>query len=215
MGEESQEGGQAVVTQVIGVVLAGGAATRLPNKPLLPLRNGRPAVFSSIDLFRRSGIGDIVVVVPPLSVIPNVVGSEVSYAIQREPLGVPHAVSVAIDRDLPGDTYVAVSCCDNVYSEKSQVVTSRYATVADNLPPYKAASLSGYECGKYKERVFSGTYIAGWFCAEASAWLAARPNQRTVDWLNEQAIKPSVMNKDEQEDWWDIGTQDTYLRYWS
>ena len=41
-----------------GIVLAGGLATRLPNKALLPIKNGKPAITSSIDLLLRSGIND-------------------------------------------------------------------------------------------------------------------------------------------------------------
>ena len=78
-----------------GIVLAGGQATRLPNKPLLPLKNGKPVITSGIDLLLRSDIKDIRVIVPPDSVIPAILDYTYSstyfkYVIQRAALGVPN-----------------------------------------------------------------------------------------------------------------------------
>ena len=79
---------------MIGIVLAGGEATRLPNKPLLPMIDGQPVIRSSIDLFKRSNIEEIITVVPPASPIPAVI-KEGGFTIQPKPTGVPHEIGRA------------------------------------------------------------------------------------------------------------------------
>lgn len=202
--------------KVIGVVLAGGAATRLPNKPLLPVRpeHGALAIDSSIALFDRTCIKDIRIVVPPSSPIPDILEPRFRYAVQQELTGVPHAVSIALDHVDDG-AQVYVSCCDNIYSD-TQIIDKfgQYLCVQDQLPMFKRLQLSGYDKATgYFSRpgTYVGPSIAGWFAAPGSVWREAAPGEDLVDFANRLAFdRYSVA----LNDWWDIGSVDLYTAYW-
>ena len=79
-----------------GVVLAGGRGERMKSKLPKPLHKlcGRELIRYPVEVLRRAGIRRVVVVVSPVSEEPikQVLGSDVEYAVQEEPLGTGHAL---------------------------------------------------------------------------------------------------------------------------
>ena len=111
-----------------GIVLAGGKATRLrpltliTSKQLLPVYN-KPMIFYPIETLIKAGIKDILIIIAPdysgqfLNLLGD--GSEFgvrfSYAVQKEPKGLPDAFIVGkhfIDND-----NVAMILGDNIFDQ--------------------------------------------------------------------------------------------------
>ncbi len=84
------------MTEWAGVVLAGGRGERMKSKLPKPLHKlcGRELIRYPVEALRRAGIRRVVVVVSPISEEPTkqVLGSDVEYAVQEEPLGTGHAL---------------------------------------------------------------------------------------------------------------------------
>lgn len=208
---------------MIGIVLAGGLATRLPNKPLLPLRSGKPVITSSLDLFVRSGVKKTIVVITPNSVIPYVLGGThydgmiLEYATQTEATGVPHAMTHAVVGREKDETYV-MSCCDNVYGLKEKIETLSQPPCVNVRceSPSKAIHLA--KCNVVDWRWFNDPYdfnrpcVAGWMIFKQCHIMQAKPGMITVDFLNLIGAQPITISEDYE--WWDVGTPETYFAYW-
>lgn len=209
-----------------GVILAGGLATRLPLKALLPIRNHGPAISSSIELMIRSTCKDIIIVVPPASPIVDVLRSlypdhRFTYVVQDEARGVPDAIALAAQYLMPASLMV-VSCCDNVYpvtyklpdvlkNIRESCSLNGFQCVQRNLPPWKSAHLSKV-CGKeWTEKSTAIHCVAGWLCMKAKQARDIPAPVSMCSFLNRCGIEPY---EEEISDWWDIGTWDTYSRYW-
>ncbi|HEX9092905.1 MAG TPA: sugar phosphate nucleotidyltransferase [Coriobacteriia bacterium] len=95
---------------ISGVILAAGRATRImplsrhTPKPLLPVGN-RPIIAYQIDQMRDAGVANVHVVVGPLKeqIIAELGdgsahGVSITYAEQREPLGIAHALAQVAGR---------------------------------------------------------------------------------------------------------------------
>lgn len=203
----------------VGIVLAGGLATRLPNKVLLPMKDMRPAIFSSIELFKRSKVSNIVVVIPPNSVIPDVLGNDFMYVIQDEARGVPDAIEKAKNGWASAmgdiDVHFHVSCADNVYHSEEIIdekqLTADAAASVRLLPPFVVRHLSRYS-PKRKQFVTAAAdahapCVAGVMSFYGPAFV---PEVDTVRWLNAMKAKPFAY----AGPWWDIGTVETYAAYW-
>ena len=204
-----------------GIVLAGGNATRLPNKPLLPLHNGKPAVTSGIDLLLRSGITVIDIVVTPNSPIPSILRKyyELNFRFieQRGALGVPLAISQVLPMSAPQtyDKFIIVYC-DNVYGSKQRIPLHPWVghSTIEIIDEIKAGALSRYSDGFWREGYCEddcSTCIAGWMCLDLSSLILAHHYQTTIEFLNVIKAKPIPII---DSSWWDIGTLETYTDYW-
>lgn len=116
---------------MIGILLAGGNATRLPNKVLLPQRDGRPVCFAGLDYLLRHGADPVHVVVPPSSVVVDVIAehypdANLNFIYQPEARGVGDAINLVSARD----GLAMITMADNIYPP-SEVVPSAgpYAVV--------------------------------------------------------------------------------------
>jgi glucose-1-phosphate thymidylyltransferase len=101
-----------------GLVLSGGRGTRLrpltytAAKQLVPVGN-RPILFHVLDNLKNAGVEEVAIVISPETgnAVREAVGSgdlwsmRVDYIVQREPLGLAHAVKVA-ERYLDSDPFV-------------------------------------------------------------------------------------------------------------
>jgi len=203
-----------------GIVLAGGNATRLPNKPLLPLHNGKPAITSGIDLLLRSGITTVDIVIAPNSPIPDILRKyyELNFRFieQKDALGVPLAISQILPFDFQTWDKFVVVFCDNVYGKDYLIQTNderRGHTIMKLDDGIKAKSLSRYINGLWTQGNFgpSTSCLAGWMILNLKMLSAAHHYSNTIDFLNGTKAKPI---KIEDPDWWDIGTLETYTDYW-
>ena len=93
-----------------GVLLAGGFGTRLipnttsVNKHFLPIYD-KPMIFYSISLLLLSGIKNITIVCNETDVEPysklfgkgEELGINLTYSIQNNPDGIPHAINTALE----------------------------------------------------------------------------------------------------------------------
>jgi len=202
-----------------GIVLAGGEATRLPNKPLLPLVSGKPAITSSIDLCLRSGAKTTVVVVPPQSVIPMVLKSHgydnLIYALQRVPVGVVNAIRLGIEAVSGVDRFI-VSFCDNVFPDDEVVpdlAADAYASIREQ-PGAQAIHLDRFLAGIWVDRKnphLEAQCLAGWYVLPRRWPMEATSTLSSVEFLNTMKAQGVVMPKD---GWYDIGTVDSYYAYW-
>jgi len=200
-----------------GIVLAAGEATRLPNKPLLPLRNGRPAITSAIDFCRRARCGRVVIVVGPNSAVPLVLQtlepSGLNYAVQREPDGVRDAITCAANfvEDL-----ALITFCDNVYDERDCGPEVGETAPLVSVRWRHPAQLDWYDFQKmrWQERE-SGSErwcLAGWYLLGREHIEVGLSSQLTsVEYLN--MIKARA--RQVKGSWHEVGTAESYLDYWS
>lgn len=113
---------------MIGLVLAGGKGTRLhpitysTPKHLLPIYN-KPLIYYSLYAFKNNGIKDIGIVVnhkylghfKNLLGAGNGLGLNIHYLIEKDVLGIIHAVSLAYK--VFGRTELAIMFGDNIFED--------------------------------------------------------------------------------------------------
>lgn len=111
-----------------GIVLAGGAGTRLrpltkvTSKQLLPIYN-KPMVLYPIETLVRAGISEILVIIAPsnagdfLKLLGNgsAYNCKISYEIQEKPEGIAQALSIG--KSFIGKDSVALILGDNLYGD--------------------------------------------------------------------------------------------------
>lgn len=199
-------------TKMIGILLAGGAASRLPNKPLLPMKDLRPVCCSGIDYIKRHGINEIVVVTPPSSVIVDVIDklygnhTNLEFVYQPQPTGVGDALSL-VNRQ--GSAMIVMA--DNVYPE-DEYLTDYDDTIDEpevivrRVPAWRATHLVRVGRNGFLTRTGSGTL------ALTTPWIVM-PNNFSVPegWPDLSGVKRKERSA---VGWWDIGTADTYAAYW-
>lgn len=109
-----------------GIVLAGGAGTRLKPltdivcKQLLPIYD-KPMIYYPISVLMLAGIKDIAIISTPkdLPVMENLLGDgsqygiSFTYLIQEEPTGIAEAFIIA--KDFIGNSSVALMLGDNIF----------------------------------------------------------------------------------------------------
>ncbi|MFA5827936.1 MAG: sugar phosphate nucleotidyltransferase [Candidatus Shapirobacteria bacterium] len=111
-----------------GIVLAGGKATRLrpltliTSKQLLPVYD-KPMIYYPIETLVKAGIKDILIIIAPdysgqfLNLLGNgdEFGAKFSYAVQKEPKGLPDAFIVG--KDFIDNDNVAMILGDNIFDQ--------------------------------------------------------------------------------------------------
>lgn len=112
----------------VGLILAAGDATRMPNKAILPIKRDLIAIESSINLLRLSCIKDVYIVIKPGSIIPSILPKRFSghqtfkYIYQPDAHGYFSAIWTALQAiNFDDNTAMCVTCCDNVYHEDERV----------------------------------------------------------------------------------------------
>lgn len=197
-----------------GIVLAGGLATRLPNKALLPLHNGKPAITSGIDFLIANNISDIRIVVPSRSPINHILrmhynDKHFEFITQREPLGVPMAISEADSR---ADSIIVY--CDNIYTNLEFLKPNYSCHCVQHIEDLeKARHLSKWndDTNRWQHECVSDWCVAGWMFLTAKDLQAANHFKDTITFLNDIKAQPFALA---DKNWWDIGTAETYRYYW-
>ena len=112
-----------------GVILAGGTGSRLypltstTNKHLLPVYN-RQMIWYPLETLKKSGIKDILIVSGPghagqfLELLKSGfdMGLDIKYTIQEKPLGIAHAIWVAMKEFARDESIVAI-LGDNIFED--------------------------------------------------------------------------------------------------
>ncbi len=111
-----------------GVILAGGRGSRLypltkvVNKNILPVYD-QPLIYYPLFTLKNAGIEDILIISGPdhsghfadLLEDGGELGVRLSYTIQKDPLGIAHALSLA--EEFAGGESIALVLGDNVYED--------------------------------------------------------------------------------------------------
>ena len=202
------------MSSISGIMLAGGAASRMPNKALLPIASNRIVIESGIE-FLSSKCEETVVVVSPNSPIPDVLkmrGYNPWYVQQSVPLGVVSAIQCGAQRCV--HDLCLIVFCDNVYSEVTQnLVAEPHASLRWSSDPSHLDTYS--ELGrKWVRRSIEHDdleqpSLLGWYLLDRSQILSADQRQSSVDFLNELNVKPKFY----PDAVYDIGTPETYSHY--
>lgn len=207
-----------MLKNVKGLVLAGGAATRLPNKTLLPTVDGRTVLSHCIHHLHFSGINDITVVVSPNSVLEDYIKAKrhpVSVAYQDTPTGVVDAIRCGWNNAHPH----VVLCADNVFPSYEYLPDcldegGPCAQIRKISDPQIMAALDAYDTDREtwlaRDRAPLNIFLyrfAGWMFLREKPM--CYPN--VIAMLNDVRAEPVVAN---ELGWWDIGTVYSYKKYW-
>jgi hypothetical protein len=198
---------------MIGIILAAGKATRLPDKPLLPRPGGGLLIDYSFDLCQAALCEEIRIIVSPDSVLPFVLGDRprTKYVVQEKP-GVHGAIVSGMARG-PADRYL-VTFCDNAYDPVSESYTVRDCrpNCASTRLFKPGLDLTSREPDGFWARggaSSSTAYFAGWLLLRNGLIEQADTFEA---WLNVNSIAP-VFTPD--NGWLDAGTLASYKELWT
>lgn len=189
-----------------GLVLAAGKSTRLSNKALMPMRNGRPVICSAIDFLLNNDCYNVEVIVSPKSMIqaairhlyPNLI-----WTVQSEPKGVVHAIQCAYKR--PGSWLITF--CDNIYPKGEKVPKSALNRASTRV--IDSIELDGFDLTKWVDREKRPVAkLAGW--VHLPYVHATIRGDRLIDMLNNFFVESMPMD---DRGWHDIGTYPSYMEY--
>ena len=190
-------------------ILAGGEASRLPSKPLLPVRwygDHIPAVLRLIEQSQMLQPDRLVVIVPPNSPIPYVVSnhlddSQIEYIVQEEPTGVVDAINLAGDAPgvvLPCDNIIELQDIDQILGYEGPAITVR------DVPRWQQEHLDCWDSSRTR-------FIRGGLGPALTYpfYVPAKIETSLLEWAENasRSSRPSTR-------WWDIGTPETYYDYW-
>lgn len=212
---------------MIGVILAAGNATRLPNKLLLPTRDYRPLILSSVEYLRTKKVREIRVVVAPNNAVELFLERyyrgkhNIRCLTQADPKGVIDAIMHGIQQDDPGEEKVVIVCGDNIYPPHEIIPREKPPfVVARRVPPNRAKHLVRWE-PRFESWMRTGTPCRDPLCL-TTPWVFTVEQMRSVelhrlgldrmeDLLNFCCLRPTEVP---HNGWWDIGTYDMFMEYW-
>ena len=198
------QGLQARCEATMGILLAAGAAERMPNKLMLVSNEGEAIIESGVKFLQRSQCSRIVVVISPGSLIPLYLQKyELEYAIQRTPRGVLDAL-MQVDK---WKRRVIIAFGDNVYPEDESCPTW-LAPPAASVRRVAGDELDGYdfEISRWVHRSEEPDYkLAGWYLLANTT-----PDRDNLAMLNSLEAKPFIC---QPNGWYDVGTPSSYEDY--
>jgi NDP-sugar pyrophosphorylase family protein len=207
----------------IGVILAAGEATRLPNKALLPTRrDGELVVESALGLLLRSACSRVLIVVRARSILPVVLKRRRRYGCSyvnqpSTPLhaGVGGAIRAAAS-DCDEDDQMLITFCDNIFDETECVPSGLPGPLASvrQVLTQRCRQLDGHRDGRWTPREDlrdEDPRLAGWYLLPADrVRSSSAATTGGIDLLNELGASAYVVQGHE---WHDVGTEDTYEEY--
>lgn len=210
----------------VGIMLAAGEATRLPNKALLPQKGTGIIIESGLNMLKRSGCDEIIVVIAPNSMLPTVLESRavfVKYVWQSQDRpGVIGALREGFAKVGDKHDEVIVTFCDNVFTRAEVVPPFNYSyehtkrSIASVRMLADEDQLDWYDVttGKWMARSYPGVKpratFAGWLGLDHETAKSDLSKYNTlIDFMNGASIKPHRVDKP----WADCGTEHSYLKY--
>ena len=195
-----------------GVILAGGEASRMPNKILLPVECG--VLFeSALKFLRRSECDPIVIVQnklrwPELYLKSRHRDEGIQFVVQPEPEGVCDAINRAAP--LVSD-YACITFADNLYpwDHIHNYTGENYATYM-NLKDHPKAVKAQLDRYPWEQRKLDDhdTFFAGYMHLSRRTMEDVSGN--LMDAFNRFKIKGQKVN---DIGWWDLGTVENYQSY--
>ena len=193
----------------MGIVLAGGLASRLPNKLLLPDRHDRPIIHSSIDFLKRNGIEHIIVVANELDLVWAYLWNYDGYSditmINDDRAGIVGAILKATEHYHYERCMVV--CGDNVYPEIALDIPLEQDIAVCTLRG--SEELDGWEDGWVERGKLPLIKLA-------TPWVLTlqklTTNKSLFENFDAMKVKPLVLESF-LDSWWDLGTQDAYEAY--
>lgn len=212
---------------MIGIVLAAGNATRLPNKLLLPMHNCRPLILSSVEYLRANNVEEIRVVVSQDSAVEPFLRRyygdkhRIRCITQTMPKGVVNGILTGILEDDHWKKKLVVVCGDNVYPAHEKTPRLRPPfVVGRRVPRVRARHLVQWD-----------HRVCRWVRSE---FPTRDPICLTTPWVftveQMRSVELDKIEPDRMEDmlnlcsvtlaelpingWWDIGTHDMFMAYW-
>ncbi len=191
---------------MLGVILAAGKATRLPNKPLLPIAGRKIAIESALE-FCQARCSGTVIVDSPNKIVTDVChtrGWVFDTVVQPQPLGVPDAIATA-EMFYSEETYL-ITFCDNIYPQQENVIIGHAST---RLLDRK--QLDGCMNGHWVSRAYNPPdKLAGWYVLNSQQAQCGLPYESSIDFLNRCCVVPKLCD---DNDWFDVGTIESYREY--
>ncbi len=202
-------------TQLKGLVLAGGAGTRLrpithtSAKQLVPVAN-KPVLFYGLEALAAAGISEVGIIVGDTAAeIEAAVGSgeqfglKVTYIQQSAPLGLAHAVLTA--EEFLGDSPFVMYLGDNLLRDGIEELVGRFRaeqpdalillTEVDDPSSYGVAALDGDRISKLVEKPKdppSNLALVGVYVFSPAIFDAARAI--SPSWRNELEITDAIQH---------------------
>ncbi len=225
------------MNQLKCAILAAGDSTRLPNKLLLPIKNGGPLFTSAMSFAKRHVKNpDICFVFKPESLITAMYDSDTRYTDYGEPVyqhyarGVCEAIKLVHQEfyhpilDNPSMEYhdILFLLGDNIFSDHAQVfpqggVTSLVGVVpVEHIDPEALPHLDGYnrQQGEWVRRGAQMDYVI------AGGYLLRHEDMKLCSWEGDlieyfNKINASMWELDTTGAWTDLGTPEAYRSYWT
>ena len=202
---------------MIGVILAAGKATRLPDKPLLPRPQGGMLIDESYGFLSRSGCSRIRVVVSKDSVLPLILQRHwkgallpVSF-VEQEAAGVQGAITAGVSFD--EDNLIAF--CDNWYGDEVAPLRLPDMPVA-SARLTQSGGLTARRDDKWvrvaPEDGANELCFAGWMYLPAWTTLPYLEYDTFETWMNVLFVKPLIVPRGT---WRDAGTHSSYKELWT
>lgn len=185
------------------IVLAAGDATRLPNKPLLTTRSGKPLIQSSID-FAKQFTNDISVVLrspeTPAARYVDKYNTNCRQVYQTRPSGVVDAIRIGINDDL--DSLILFADC--FYSNGWPEPHKNHASVSrcghDELDGWSGENWVDRACRPQLK-------FCGWIRTDRDI----TQHDMLLQNMNAAGIRPYAV----EEPIHDLGTPDAYRGHWN
>jgi NDP-sugar pyrophosphorylase family protein len=186
----------------------------MPNKPLLPIRDGDIVIESAIRWLKEvNDIDDIVVVIDPTRIVQRVLHKrgwvDLKYVVQPEAYGVSDAIARAAP--LVGDRAV-VAFGDNIYSPKEIIDSKTLRTPCASIRRIASNQLDYYAGERWcmrNDEAGTQMKLAGWLLLDREHMESGTVDESLVAMLNR--IKATGIPF--THEWHDVGTVDSYTRY--
>lgn len=190
---------------MIGVVLAAGKSERLLNKVLLPKRNGEPVIHSAIKFSKLHC--DRTIVVTSGVVTEYVKHGLCMEVLEREPMGVTHALRSAYMSVTEYNPTWLVLFGDNVYSGYETLPTE---TGLASIRKVEGDQLDGWDGNKWVDRSELPVYkLAGWLYLTNNQFRTIGQADNLISGVNQAEVKSFITGVE----WYDIGTPESYAAY--